>query len=245
MIVSGSDYDCLSQAQIDDIIAQSTYCYTLFNGTNEGVRFGNDASVSFERTDPFSTSIWFKTSDVAGVAAFRNLIGKKGVQGYFNPLLFGEIYFILQGNGNSAQIKSGTGLFPANTWTNVICTSDGSGTSAGLNIYVNNVVSSNVSVSTPITVTLLDTSDLTVGATSNVSANYFDGAMSNAAVFSKELTLSEVATIYGKGRVNVDYSSIPNLEFHSKLSTLNPVDETGINNGTSVNMDSSNIECTV
>ena len=47
--------------------------------------------------------------------------------------------------------------------------------------------------------------------------------------------------IYDQGRLDTDYSEITGIISHWKMDALNPRDEIGSNDGTSINMDSSNI----
>ena len=61
-------------------------------------------------------------------------------------------------------------------------------------------------------------------------------------VLSEKSDLAKVNEIYAKGRWNVFYYDLANIQNHWKMNTLNPEDDIAGNNGTSVNQDSSNIK---
>ena len=69
---------------------------------------------------------------------------------------------------------------------------------------------------------------------------YLDGKIDKAIVYNTELTAGEVTTIYNYGR-KAGLIGIGNEVSQWEMDTLNPLDVVGSNNGTSVNMDSSNI----
>jgi hypothetical protein len=146
--------------------------------------------------------------------------------------------------GSSIQTKTGSGIISSSTWTHIVGTYDGSSTAAGVNLYKDGVLLSSTDIGSPITGSILTTTPLVIGQRDTSGIYTFEGNGSNSSIYGKELTALEVTGIYDQGRASdVDYSAIPNVISHWRLNSLNPVDEIGSNNGTSNNMDASNIVC--
>jgi hypothetical protein len=238
--LTGSDYDCLSQAQIDDISGRGSSCYTFFDGTNEYINYGApSAALTFTKTSPFSGSLWMFSQYYGSQR--KVMATSDGLTGW--DLSIGSID-LRDDLGGTMQLRlSPTSQLPLNEWVQYGWTYDGSNTRTGIKLYVNGALCTvgYYGVST-LTGSMANASNLTVGSL-NGGAKPFLGFQQNVAIFDKELSVAEMLDIHSRGKAASSYSDISNLVFHSKLETLNPIDEVASQNGTSINMDSNNIFC--
>ena len=72
------------------------------------------------------------------------------------------------------------------------------------------------------------------------SPNYLDGKIDKPIIYNTELTAGNVTTIYNYGRKS-GLIGIGNEVSQWEMDALNPTDEIGSNDGTSTNMDATNI----
>lgn len=213
---------------------------TSFDGVNEYVNFGQDASIDFNSTDAFTYSFWLSVVDWN---IFTFILTKS------NPYLpsngmdirsqSGRLKFYFKDSVSAIMYVESSGLVN-NQIYHIAVTNDGTATIGGMKIYIDGVDDTTISTGTTVGSINNSAIDLVFGA-SNLGTVTMNGILDEIAVFNRELTPAEVTDIYGRGRVGVTYSDIPNLVSHWGMNTLNPVDETGTNNGTSVNMDASNL----
>ncbi len=185
---------------------------TLFNGIDQHVDFGVDPALQFERTDPFSISVWFKTT----VGLSNQLIGNldddfKGYAMYVHHV--GQISIALaSGFGSIIITQTVTAGFDDGAWHNVVWTYDGSSDESGFTVYVDNVVEATIPALNTLASTTVSNESLNVGKYSTGAAS-FDGTIDDAAIFDKELSAGEVAEINLSKRPN-------NLKLHSAAANL-------------------------
>jgi len=114
-----------------------------FNGIDNYVNVGN--VLSFERTDSFSYSAWFKTNALRGDAILAKMDGNSGTyRGYdlFMPdSLNGavRVHLINTWPSNAIAVDTVTKWNDGN-WHHVMATYDGSSAAAGVKIYVDGVL---------------------------------------------------------------------------------------------------------
>lgn len=118
---------------------------------------------------------------------------------------------------------------------------EGTGTTPGMKIYINADLQA---VTTDINSlggnSITNNSSFIIGARGSNTLP-FKGFQSNISIYNvaqPQLVLDE---IFQKGDIFPDYSSINGIVSHLRLKDLNPVDQIGPNNGTSILMDSSNL----
>lgn len=214
--------------------------YTTFDAVNEYVNIGNKATLSFIDSTPFTLSVWVTSADWT---TFTFLLGKQSpfgtFPGYVLRTLGGMASVGIIDNAGT-QIRCQSSILTNNILYCVTASYDGSGTVGGLNMYVDGALDINITAGTTISTMSNSSYDFNIGA-SHTGTLTWNGTQDEIAVFNRELTAIEILDIYNRGRMDVDYSDIPNLVSHWRMDTLNPVDETGTNNGTSINMDATNI----
>jgi len=167
-----------------------------FNGTNAYVSLPNNMFNSF--TGDFSFSLWFNSSVISsykclfGNYTFESSTFDRGFQ-----LLLVNTRLDFRLFGSSFITLSASETFTTNTWYHIVVTRKAS---AGTKIYVNGSLSnSNTSNVNPI---YASTHYNSIGASKFTSTNteyYFNGILDELNVWTKELTSTEVTTLYNTG----------------------------------------------
>jgi RHS repeat-associated protein len=159
-------------------------------GVNLGDRF------DFGGTAPFTLEAWVKPSTIDAVA--RRIFSKEvtdgaGRQGYALSVSTSGLTFERARDGAADSVTYATGL-AANAWSHVVATYDG-GTMA---LYVNGQLAASASGKTRL---LVDhASALRLARNASASADFFAGAIDEAAVYPAAVTASRVASHYDAGR---------------------------------------------
>jgi hypothetical protein len=223
-----------------------------FDGVNDYIDLGDSDDFSFGNgtTDsPFSISIWVNFSSIGG-STFKGIIGKdNGAQREWALLdnNSGRLRIFLknQGGGNQQSIDT-TSVLSINTWYHIVATYNGVGgnnAADGLTLYLNGIEETPTNIIKNTYVAMSNTiAPLTIG---KYSLNEFPGNIDATSIFNRELSISEVTSIYNGGGVATP----------GDLTPLNPIawwkmgedstfsggvwtvpDEVGSNDGTSVNM---------
>ena len=214
---------------------------TSFDGVNEYINMGNDASLDWSRTEPLSMFVWYNKKGGSALGNIANKYDLGGTEKGFSWQLTGtgKPYILLRSGIGSYIQFNGSLEISDNDWHLLGITYDGSSDATGVDLWIDNVVQTKISITNSIgTGTTNNTNEFKIG---EGRGGYLQGALSHFSMYDKELTSGEVTTIYNEGYISPDYSSITNLVSHWKLDRLNPIDEQGTNNGTSVNMDVSNL----
>ena len=221
-----------------------------FDGVNDYVDCGNASALNFERTDPFSLSVWVKPSNVTN---YRMLVTKKGVNGTdpgYQWFMLGDIMYFdfvhsFTGNKYIRVTKSFAYNWNVGTWYHFVVTYDGSSNASGVNFYRDgSQLSSLTTVMDGLDDSTTNSTSVTLGSRQNQL--YFAGNMDDVAVFNSELSASDVTSIYNSGYPK-DESSTSNLVGYWKMGdgatypTI-PDDSSNSNDGTMTNMASDDIE---
>ena len=208
-----------TQWSVDNNTYPSVYTSSLsFNGTSNLINCGDADNLSFGNgtTDsPFSISAWVNMTD-----ATRFRIVNKGT-------VFADNYeYIFQSSGSDflsfllfdadKGARIGREYTTAITslqgqWIHVACTYDGSRASSGLKIYLNalRVDNNDNNLNADEYIAMENTSNpLEIGASTGTS-RYSNGQISNAAIFTTELTSTQITTIYNNGTPETSLSNSP------------------------------------
>ena len=169
------------------------------DGVNDYVDFGN--VLDFDGSTPFSISCWINTNNVT---SFRTPLGKAQNLAPFTGYWFlitstGQLRFVLSNDLNSPNwlaIENSTTL-STSTWYHCVMTYDGSKSSTGLKVYVDNALNTQNVISNTLTGSISNSKNFRVGARDN--GQLYDGLVDEVAVFNKELTASEVTELYNAG----------------------------------------------
>lgn len=181
-------------------LATSSSVSTLFDGVDEYVVVGDVAPVQFDRTDPFSVAFWFKTTTGGTISILGKLDASSPNTGWEMFTISGGKYgFQLIGTAAGNQMRIDTlASYNDGQWHHMIATWDGdaAGGAAGAHIYIDGV-DQDVSVfSDDLTLSTLTTTPFQIGARDGANIP-FPGSIDDVAIYDKELSAAEVATIYG------------------------------------------------
>ena len=172
----------------------------LLNGTTQYVSIGNIAALDFTGAAPFSVTGWIKpTSFTAG-----NMIISKmpGVLASTSGWLFytdgvGRLRFFIGGPTGSVFVHTTAGL-STGTWYHVAMTYSGSGTAAGVNLYINGVVQAKTTVTDTYSASAANTADVRLGARADGSL-FFPGNLFAVTPWSTALSGANITALYNAG----------------------------------------------
>lgn len=213
----------------------------LFDGVNQFVDFGDKPDFRFERTDPFSISIWFKTT-----TASRTLWSKKSSTavnpGYFCHFHGGSrIEFHLVGSGGGEiDVETTVSEFNDGIWRHVVMAYSGSSLASGVRIYMEGVLQTLTINSDALTASMLNSRVLKAGVV-GTSSEAWSGNLDEMSVWGKQLSAGEVTSIYNSGNPNdLIKTGISNLTSWWRMGDgdIFPTitDNVGNNDGTMTNM---------
>ena len=222
-----------------------------FNGINNYVSAGD--VLPFERTNPFSLSVWFR---VGALGTNRVVLGKRdntaNARGYeLFVLNSGVLSMILSSAnvGNRIRVDT-TAPILALTWYHAVVTYDGSSLAPGVQIYLNGVPQGVTLTENTLSGTILSTANFQMGAREAAIFPFF-GHMDEPAVYNIALTPAQVLAIYNAGVPDdlIALSTTGNLLswWRNGDDAFYPtiLDIKGTNHATMINMSPTNITTVV
>jgi len=208
---------------VDNNAYPSVYKSSLnFDGSSDYI----DTNSTFNTLTSFTVSAWFKADDTAGAAQgiastrVNSIATSKGFDIFINSnVLTGRVY----NNGATEILQSFT---DTTSWHNVVMTYNGT----TLELFLDN---SSIGTATG----NYDNSggrNLTIGKWGPVSATpyYFDGQISNVAIWNTDLSSLEINTLYNNGTPEASISHSPVSWWKLNNTTTGIQDSAGSNNGT-------------
>jgi len=170
----------------------------VFDGGDDYVNVENEANFDFERTQPFSLSVWCKTSSTKDV---NPLISKGDLwnPGWDLHLGVGAPHFFITGNFQLGVIgKITISTVNDNQWHHIVATYDGSSSNDGISVYIDGAVAEATSYGTTIDGSALNNYNVYIGRTLGWS-RYFTGSIDEVAIYNRTLSASEVLNQYNYG----------------------------------------------
>lgn len=167
-----------------------------YSDTPAALRATSTAFWNVTQYDPISFSFWLNTvsaGETGIISAAYDGLDKKGIHITLSngSLLSYRMYSSLV----NTEIRNSeeTSIFSNGSWNHIVTTYDGTGTSSGAKIYLNGSnITSSIGSSTGLT-------DITSAYAMIGTAGYSDFKLDELAVFNKELSASEVGTLYDSG----------------------------------------------
>ena len=177
-----------------------------FDGVDDYIDCGLNANLSFgdSVTDSaFSISAWVKMTDATRFRIVSKMTNISNIEyGFFTSAsdnLFFALYDLTSSNRIS-RYTSSTLTSYENTWIHLVATYNGSGSSSGLKIYLNNT---RVDNSTSDVGSYTSMHNLSVGfKIGKYSTSSANGLIDEVSIFNAELSASDVTTIYNDGIPN-------------------------------------------
>lgn len=182
-----------------------------FDGIDDTINVGaTPSNMRFNRLDTFSFSAWVKVdTSQSNVILANQLAPSTNYRGYYFAVQpTNEVRVILRSTLSDRLIYTSTTTLTNGVWYHIVFTYDGTATTTGGNIYINNTLDTLTRTGT-LTGTMESTDQLYLGSRDD-SDNWLAGHLDEISIFNTELSASDVSTIYGTGVPN-DISSISGL----------------------------------
>lgn len=223
-----------------------------FDGADEYVDCGNDASLSFgngSSDNAFSISAWIKTSDFSSTRIVSKGIYNSNAEYIFstdgNDLLY---LHIMDESVASCFIgrKSASLTAYENQRVHIVGTYNGNGSPSGIKLYLNGSQVDNIdSGSNPESYVAMEqlAHDVWIG---RYSTSYLNGKADEVSIWNKELDQYDIDHIYNGGESSCldKHISSSNLVSWWRMGDEDTwptiLDHKGINDGDMINMDASN-----
>lgn len=149
----------------------------------------------FERTSPFSISVWVRRTSDKGMKIVSRLDELE--RGYDLAMIRGVVWFQLLHSlpDNCLQVTTAAAI-PPDTWRLVVATYDGSSRAAGVRVYVDGqVVRTNVRRD-KLTQTIVSNGRFRIGKHTKARYGDFEGCIDDVRIFNRELPASDVIELY-------------------------------------------------
>jgi hypothetical protein len=211
-----------------------------FDGVDDYVEMGTGINSSLEVGDSFTYSAWFRTTESGTNQMIMGNMEWSPVRyrGFSLAITSSNIVRVRCMYNSVSYHYIDSSAISTDTWYHVVASYDGSGTLAGMNLYIDGALD-NASSGTTGTLTDITSLDpFRIGTAENFTWD-FKGNIDEVAVFSSELTSGNVTTIYNSGTPN-DISSFSPLSWWrmgegDTFPTLTD-SGSGSNDGTMTNM---------
>lgn len=189
-----------------------------YDGVNDMAVVPDDGTFDFEHNNPFSVSMWFKTS-----SAVAQTLAGKGFTVATNP---GYLVFIGATGGITVYMTANP--FPTYTltrstpagyndgnWHHLTVSYDGSGVNTGIKIYMDGVQVGAGGVNTLGGKTILNNEPLRIGNRAAAASSPFLGSIDEVQVYNTALSQSDVDFLYnsGNGTASAASGAIANWHF--------------------------------
>lgn len=218
----------------------SAYSVVL-NGSNQYIDYGTNASININYATTAATfGAWIYPTNNSTLS---NIISNAEAASGFKGLMFLlgadisgagtlEVYMSNTYNTNDLTIYTNAGVIPANVWSHVVVTTDGTGTAAGTKIYVNGVsVTVNTFHNNLSGQSTVSTNSFKIG--SGTFGGKFPGKIDEAFIINgTALSAGQITAIYGNSHPSslAQYSPTSWWRFENNFT-----DTQGTNNGTGQN----------
>jgi hypothetical protein len=234
------------------IIQSEISAYTSFNGSDEYIT-ANGVATALSGTTTGTWACWVKLDDATpstndGVFTSNDQSGPTTIQFFIaanTGRLVGSFY---NAGAYDWILQTDAQALVDDTWGHVALVHDG----VSPVLYVNGIA---------VAQTFTNTTDVTAWYNDSATIDNFliggrlwngqgsasilmGGDMAQGFVCNSDLSAAQVLEAFSLGRKNVSYSGTSfagDIVSHWSLDALNPIDNVGSNNGTSILMDSSNI----
>jgi len=180
-----------------------------FDGIDQHVTLPDVGIFDFGASDAFSISFCLKTAMVADGCIISKKEGaaySRGWEVYVRS--DGYLAFRIVGGtvvANAIEVYESSIVVNDDAWHHAVITYSGSGTVAGMNIYVDGFVRTKTNVATGTLGTVSNTGTPCIGAI-NAAGTYFDGELTEISLFDYEFTYEEEKQMYYASESNTGYA---------------------------------------
>ena len=173
----------------------TTEGYALdFNGTSDDVSIDHHADLTFTNDDPFSISVWFRTTGTSNeilVSKLSSLVGYELV-----VATFGQLRVHLIGSWSADRIQKQTDAgYDDGEWHHGVLTYDGSSTAAGTLLYVDGSLQADSTTVDALSLTLASSGQLRLSERGDGGSNG-DVDIFSVSIYRRVLTPNQIRTLY-------------------------------------------------
>ncbi len=193
------------QAPVWDTQCKVGGCYQ-FDGTDDYIDVGNESLFDIEFNQPFTLSSWINTTNSANddfiIAKEENSGNFRGYYYLIDNGAGGVINCLIESSAaNLIQVRGST-VVRDGSWHNVVCAYNGSGTAAGVTLYVDGNLESMTTVSDNLAGnTILNNVDVTIGSRASAGVP-LQGRVDEAYIFNHSLSAAQVKQLYLDGNAS-------------------------------------------
>jgi hypothetical protein len=195
-----------------------------FDGINDYINLGNDSSLRI--TTAMSVSCWVKITDSGQNTIVGRELGSGTGRDWKLYLVSGIIYFWCSANGTASDITvlSSSSTVNDGNWHNLTAVNNGT----NQYIYIDGVLNNSNSGGQTINAS---TANNYIGSR-NGTGFFFNGSISNVAIYNTALSASNVTTLYNNGNPQAAIYGSPVSWWKLNNTTTGIEDAKGSNNGT-------------
>ena len=221
-----------------------------FDGVDEYANIGNQSEIAFERTDPFSVSLWVKTTQSSTGYMMAKGAATGNARGWSVRITLGKVYLNLISVVTTSHLQAQTTSVTVNNgaWHHICITYSGNSSTSGVTIYVDDSSAALTSNVNTLSSTTLSIASATIGSREGGDSPY-GGNIDEVTVWDKELSSSEASEIYNSGAPahSLLHSAIANLVGYWKMGdedTFPTLTDSSVssNDATMINMLANDIE---
>lgn len=174
-----------------------------FDNTDSYVDAANESNFDFERTDPFSLSLWVyrnnQSSEDELITKYEQPGGLYRGYGMWLDSGSGRLHFtVVNGGANAAEVHTtSSSAVSTGAWHHIVATYDGSSNISGMKIYVDDTSLGLTVDNNNLDQTVLNNSKVVIGAdAADTTCCVFNGKIDDVRIYNRELSPSEVSDLY-------------------------------------------------
>jgi hypothetical protein len=176
-----------------------------FNGSTTYVDLGDVSTLSFERTNSFSGSAWFKSSNITGGSWFSKMLTANGYDlGYFTDSTHMHVFLSNTWPTNGLRaVAVFSSSVADNKWHHIVTTYNGSSQNTGVKIYLDGILATMSYVQeNSLTGSILQSVGARIGGRQSGGVPYtqFNGQLDDVRIYNRALSATEVKSLYNLGR---------------------------------------------
>lgn len=170
-----------------------------FDGIDEYMSVPHHASISFDRLDPFTYSVWVNMDSIAGTTFFfEKLDATRNIGQDLWTQSSGQIRLWHGNNGANTIFVRTEAVLTIGTTYNIIWAYNGNGLASGVTIYLNGISQPITVIANTLTLTTLNALPLFMGS-SNSPSNFINSRMDEKSIWNKAFNQAEATELYNEG----------------------------------------------
>ncbi|MDE1824836.1 MAG: LamG domain-containing protein [Candidatus Micrarchaeota archaeon] len=170
-----------------------------FTGSGSFLTVTNPSLLNFERTNPFSISVWFSTSGINAAILGKDTWGgtDQGWQLEIESSGVVDLTLLNTYPSNYVMVRANQ-VTNDGKWHHLVATYDGSSKASGIKLYIDGQIATTTTVSDTLSASIVTNQNFNIGDTQGVGNN-FNGQMGGVQIYGQVLKASQVSQLYQEG----------------------------------------------